>query len=648
MNINIKSWNIFKSIFFDIKSFKPYIPLLYPLYNSQKDVFIGWGKKRSGIQAIEYAQKYNTDFSLLEDGFIRSINTTTQNKSFSLVKDNIGIFYDATGPSRLENIILENNNLSLNEIGATKEFMKDLLRLNISKYNSGQVIDRSFLEEKYKIDKDKELILFPLQVKGDLSLTFGLTDSFTIDKIINIALNENPDAVIIVKEHPRFKEKHKPNERVVYIDEDINIISLIKMVSKVYVQSSQVGFEALIAEKKVITFGMPFYAGWGLTDDRCLINPNKEQSLCQKRRNLKVSIETIVYSMYFLYTEYKDPYTLENISAHDALRRMNSYRSKYNLINNDLFFIGISKWKKPFIKRIFKDAKTITFGSELNEVTENQIIVSWNITNREEIQKMKNKSIIIEDGFIRSKGLGSFKNNPLSIVLDSGGIYFDSKSNSDLFKYLNEKENFNQYTLDKGQKVKEILVSSKISKYNSDHKNLCFLVNPKKRKVIFIPGQVEDDASIKCSGNGYSNISLIKEVRKNNPNAFIVYKEHPDVTSGKRMGRDATLVAMKIVDEVVSGVSLHDCINASEEIHTISSLSGLEALILGKKVYCYGNPFYSGWGLTTDIFKQTNRSNNLNLENLLYATYIEYPLYFNYKKNSCSSFSKTIDILSGE
>jgi capsular polysaccharide export protein len=32
--------------------------------------------------------------------------------------------------------------------------------------------------------------------------------------------------------------------------------------------SSQLGFEAILAGHRPVTFGVPFYAGWGLTDDR--------------------------------------------------------------------------------------------------------------------------------------------------------------------------------------------------------------------------------------------------------------------------------------------------------------------------------------------------------------------------------------------
>ena len=35
-----------------------------------------------------------------------------------------------------------------------------------------------------------------------------------------------------------------------------------------------------------------------------------------------------------------------------------------------------------------------------------------------------------------------------------------------------------------------------------------------------------------------------------------------------------------------------------DEVHTLTSLTGFEALLRGIEVHAYGGPFYAGWGLT--------------------------------------------------
>ncbi len=48
---------------------------------------------------------------------------------------------------------------------------------------------------------------------------------------------------------------------------DCSIGELLSAVDEVHVLTSLAGFEALQRSKRVVTYGQPFYAGWGLTDD---------------------------------------------------------------------------------------------------------------------------------------------------------------------------------------------------------------------------------------------------------------------------------------------------------------------------------------------------------------------------------------------
>src|SRR3546814_14983062 len=67
----------------------------------------------------------------------------------------------------------------------------------------------------------------------------------------------------------------------------------------VYVVTSTMGFEALLAGKPVTCFGLPWYAGWGATDDRQICN----------RRAATRSIDELFAAAYFPYTRYIDPVT---------------------------------------------------------------------------------------------------------------------------------------------------------------------------------------------------------------------------------------------------------------------------------------------------------------------------------------------------
>ena len=51
-----------------------------------------------------------------------------------------------------------------------------------------------------------------------------------------------------------------------------------------------------------------------------------------------------------------------------------------------------------------------------------------------------------------------------------------------------------------------------------------------------------------------------------------------------------------------------------------------EALLRGKAVTCYGQPFYSGWGLTDGITPHTCRTRRLQLDALVAGALLLYPL----------------------
>jgi len=152
---------------------------------------------------------------------------------------------------------------------------------------------------------------------------------------------------------------------------------------------------------------------------------------------------------------------------------------------------------------------------------------------------------------------------------------------------------------------------------------------PEGQRTLFVPGQVEDDRSVATGGAGiYRNIDLLQRVRTLNPDAFIIYKPHPDVDAGHRLGAIPDDEAMRYADHIVRGVSTAAIIPAVDEIHTLTSLAGFEALIRRRKVVVYGQPFYSGWGLTTDLAPVERRKRKLTLEELIAGSLVLYPRYF--------------------
>ena len=78
----------------------------------------------------------------------------------------------------------------------------------------------------------------------------------------------------------------------------------------------------------------------------------------------------------------------------------------------------------------------------------------------------------------------------------------------------------------------------------------------------------------------------------------------------------------------------------------MTSLVGFDALLRGKKVVIYGQPFYAGWGLTQDVFASgeafLRRGRKLSLDELVAGALIYYPIYWNWESNTLSTCETTL------
>jgi len=253
----------------------------------------------------------------------------------------------------------------------------------------------------------------------------------------------------------------------------------------------------------------------------------------------------------------------------------------------------------------------------------------------------------IEDAFIRSVALGSGFAKPYSLSIDSRGIYFDPRKPSDL-EYLLENYEFSEELLQRAKRVREEVVASKFSKYNHLAHQTIEIDRAKYEKVILVTGQVEDDMSIKFGAYGLNNSDLLEMVKKNNPNAYIIYKPHPDVLSGNRVGHVPKEVTERCANEIQTDISIDSCIAVADEIHTLTSGAGFDALLRQKRVFTYGMPFYAGWGLTTDYRECERRTRELTLDELVSATLILFPRYISPKTGEFCEVEQTLQELKEE
>lgn len=232
----------------------------------------------------------------------------------------------------------------------------------------------------------------------------------------------------------------------------------------------------------------------------------------------------------------------------------------------------------------------------------------------------------IEDGFLRSNGLGAECRPPLSLVIDTCGIYFDPRTPSDLEQILTHRH-FDAALTARADALVASIIARGVTKYNlpPTGKNLQL---PSDRRIVLVPGQVEDDLSVQLGGAGITtNLQLLQRARQREPEAYIIYKPHPDVQAGHRLGYYPDAQLYRYADAVVTDYPIAPLLARVEAVHVLTSQTGFEALLRGREVIVYGQPFYAGWGLTKDINPPSRRGRRLTVAELAAGSLILYPHY---------------------
>lgn len=480
------------------------------------------------------------------------------------------------------------------------------------------------------------------QTAGDMSVAKGGADAATFEVMLTAALEENPQATVYVKTHPEVTSGRKggyltgmqPDVRIVVLRDAVNPMSLIAQMDKVYVVTSTMGFEALLAGKPVTCFGVPWYAGWGVTDDR-----QPQHPAMMRRAGCSRSVDELFAAGYMHYSRYLNPETRQRGNVMDVIHWLERQREIAKRFPGRMIVVGFRRWKAANVKSMLslhadkvvfvKDAKAATAMKPVDQ----DCLVCWGRLPPKGLQELALSAGVrllhMEDGFVRSVGLGSDLIPPQSFVLDAKGIYFDPARPSELEDLLNT-HHFNEQDLQRAQNVRSFIVEHGITKYNLEP-NHAVRWPVDGRKVILVPGQVEDDASIRfgCDTNGVcTNLGLLQAAREAFPQAFIVFKPHPDVSSGNRKGRLDSAAALKYANHIEQGASVVSCIDACDVVVTMTSLTGFDALLRNKQVVVHGRPFYAGWGLTTDLLPVPRRNRLLSLNELVAGALLHYPLYW--------------------
>jgi capsular polysaccharide export protein len=394
----------------------------------------------------------------------------------------------------------------------------------------------------------------------------------------------------------------------------------------VYTAGGETGFLAVLAGAGVRCFADSFYAGWGVTTDQASV----PQKLFHR------TIDEVFAGACLVATRCLDPFRNKPAAFEDILEIIGEWHRIEAANRAIAVCLGMSFWKRRQITDFLRSSagrpafrRSTRAALAKAQARSGGAIAVW--ASRapaglaEAAHRCRVPLIRVEDGFVRSVGLGSDFMPAASLVLDTRGMHFDPSVRSDLERILCESE-FDARLIERARGLIAQLVARSVTKYNLGRLVLS-IEWPAGRRRILVPGQVEDDLSVRLGGEGVSgNFDLLGRVRAANPDAFILYKPHPDVEAGHRKGSIPDELARTFADLIVRDVSTAALLAAIDEVHTLTSLAGFEALLRRRRVIVYGRPFYAGWGLTTDL-AAIDRGRRLALEELVAGALILYPRY---------------------
>ncbi|APE44090.1 beta-3-deoxy-D-manno-oct-2-ulosonic acid transferase [Sulfitobacter alexandrii] len=572
-----------------------------------------WGNSPTAHRGLAVANKHGAPVVRVEDALLRSVHPgrTGQEPPLGLLIDHRGMHFDPAQPSDLEEILSSHPLDDTNLLNRARGAIARMQEAHLTKYTG--------------FDPEAEVpapgyVLVIDQTRGDASVTASGADRARFLEMLVFAQEEHPGCPVVIKCHPETAQGHRAghfgpedtNARVRLLDAPVSPWRLFEGAVGVYTVSSQLGFEAIYAGHKPRVFGQPFYAGWGLTTDEFPV----------ARRQRRLTRAQLFAAAMILYPKWYDPYRDRLATLEEAMETLAAQTRAWR--EDHLGWVGskISLWKRKPLQQFFGSTLPMRFEDDparARAAAPRRWLV-W--AGKAEVGH--GDACRIEDGFLRSRGLGAELVPPLSLVCDDLGIYYDPARPSRLEKWIEKRAELRPDQQRRARALIDTIRAAGLSKYNlrgeTDLSDL-----PAGRRIL-VPGQVEDDASIRTGTEHVrTNADLLRAVRSAEPDALILYKPHPDVEAGLRAGGDD---AAALADRVLRHADPIALLAQVDAVWTMTSLLGFEALLRGVSVTTLGAPFYAGWGLTHDLGDiPPRRRATPTLEGLVHATLIDYPRY---------------------
>ncbi|WP_096786533.1 capsular polysaccharide biosynthesis protein [Rhodobacter sp. CZR27] len=580
------------------------------------DGIVVWGRSPTAHRGEGLAARWNLPLVRVEDAFLRSIRPGRSGDAPLGLFIGRGVHFDPSAPSDLERLLAGDPLDDRHLLDRAQDGIARLRHLHLSKYNDCDPAVPA---------PPPGYVLLVDQTRGDAAVRCSGASEARFRGMLALAQDEHPGAPIVVKLHPESRLGLRPghfgpadrSSRVSLCDGPVSPWHLLEGARAVYTVSSQLGFEAILAGHRPVVLGQPFYAGWGLTDDRAP----------PLRRGRRLTRAQLFAAAMILAPVWYDPCRDRLCRFEEAVDQLEAEVRAHREDRHGHVALGMRLWKRRRLSEVFGGERPLRFvRTAAGADASGRPVLVWGSPPVDLAAPMVRR---VEDGFLRSRGLGAQLVPPLSLVADDLGIHYDPSRESRLERLILSGPPPGGRA--RADRLRRSLIQAGLGKYNLGGRLGAL---PEGHRIL-VPGQVEDDASIRLgTGEVRTNLALLRAVREANPEAVVVYKPHPDVEAGLRPGR---IDARGLADAVAARADPVGLIDACHEVWTMTSLLGFEALIRGRPVTCLGTPFYAGWGLTRDLGPVPDRRLRSpeggplprpSLEALIHAALIAYPRYF--------------------
>ncbi len=576
---------------------------------SADDLVGVWGNSPTSHRGEAVAEHRGAGLVRVEDAWLRSLFPGREGEPpCGLVVDTSGVHYEADAPSDLEKLLATHPLDDTALLDRARGAIERLKETHLTKYAA--------VDPTCPLPSPGYVLVID-QTKGDASVKASGADRNRFLEMLFVAQEEHPGAPIIIKTHPETVAGHREGyftdqdlaAHIEMLDQPVSPWALMEGAVAVYTVSSQLGFEAIFAGHKPRVFGAPFYAGWGLTQDEFPV----------QRRQRSLTRAQLFAAAAILYPKWYDPHTDALCSFETALENLAARARAWREDRNGWVASGMRLWKRDTLQKAFGSMVPMIFEDDPAKARATgrpwMVWASKAAVGHADAQR-------VEDGFLRSRGLGAELVPPLSVVVDPKGIYYDPSQASHLEDLIATRATLRSDQYHRAQDLIRQITGTGLTKYNLQG---ALPPIPDGHRILVV-GQVEDDASlVHGSVEVQTNAALLQAARDQNPNSILIYKPHPDVEAGLRTSAP---VPLELAHVVATKSGPHALLNEVNEVWTMTSLLGFEALLRKVPVTTLGIPFYAGWGLTRDLARvPPRRRAQPSLEGLVHATLIDYPRY---------------------